>query len=141
MKKKYAFRSEKMSYGLRLVGEKLRGEMRYGYENLHGELQIPIEYDVAWAFDRGVARVSKIFENDGQKIQLWGIIDIQGDFILPMEYDLITAPSGSFMHVRLNHKWGAFHLPSSKLQISIDYDWIYPWHKGEAVVRIGKSMV
>jgi hypothetical protein len=70
----------------------------YGYVNRSGEIIIPLIYDYTWHFKNGLARVNiggkfiKIENSDynchfeGGK---WGLINKNGEQILPIKYDMI----------------------------------------------------
>lgn len=80
-------------------------DSRYGYINLKGEILVPFEYEYAYPFENGYARVGYQAEpdaglSDAGRIY-WGMIDTSGKTVIPMEYDSITyhESDGSFSAV------------------------------------------
>lgn len=86
-----------------------RGQ-KYGYMDLHGNIAVPLEYDFANSFSRGLAAVKK-----GDK---WGYIDRDGHERIPFVFDDAGEFASGLAPVRIGKESGfidksgkfAFHL-------------------------------
>lgn len=65
-----------------------------GYINLSGEIVIPLIFDsrastarIGDKFSDGFIAVSQIVEIDGLRFKKWGYMDVEGNLVIPYEYD------------------------------------------------------
>jgi hypothetical protein len=103
-----------------------RGEWRYGYIDITGELVIACEYWNANDFFDGMALVYK----DGKS----GFIDKTGEVIIPLIYDHANAYfSDGLAAAAINNKWGYINTLGETI-IPFEYDWAEPFIGGLAIV-------
>lgn len=87
--------------GLCVVGKfsKEESKLYYGYADKKGKLAIPYEFEKAYKFEDGIAKVQK----DGK----WGYIDTNGNWIIYHEFDTIYEFSAEGVAEGMqNGKWG-----------------------------------
>lgn len=70
------------SEGMAVVGDMINGEYLYGYVDLKGNLQIPLQFTKAEPFSEGVAAVS-LGKLEDKKC---GFVDKKGDFVIEPVY-------------------------------------------------------
>lgn len=99
---------------------------KYGYIDLVGNEVIAPLYDEAYPFSNGVA----IVEKDSK----WGIVDKNGDYVVPCKYDNI-APSikDGVVPFRINNKYGIVSISGRELITA--YDAINVFSEGLAWVE------
>ncbi len=123
---------EDFSEGLAVVHEcALDGEPKKGYMNKLGKIVIPTEYDEAYAFSNGMAKVAK----NGR----YGFVSADGRLVVNCIYDDAIDYSDGIGIVKQNDKYGYIN-KQGKLIGQIDYDEAQPFSYGIAKVkRDGKN--
>lgn len=85
-----------------------------GFLDEEGRVVVPAVYDDARVYDGGCARVAQ-WVGDTQR---WGVLDAEGNQVLPLEYDWIGELSEGLRAVSLNGKWGYL---DEAFQVAIPY--------------------
>ena len=114
--------------------------LKYGFLDEKGKEIIPLKYDVVWDFEAGMSRTN-IVKN---KKPNWGIIDKDGNTILPNIYKMILPLDHNLFYVQTNEKglelkWSVFDIISKEFIQPFIYDWLYPVYEEIIVYRIGKK--
>jgi hypothetical protein len=99
------------SEGFALFSEGYKGKR--GYIDKTGALVIPAEYDLAYSFENGLARV--------QKNGYWGYINKAGKAVVPIVYDQVDDFIGGFARVMKDGKYGLVDT-SGNLALPVAYD-------------------
>ena len=122
---------EDFSEGLAVVHEcALDGEPKKGYMNKLGKIVISTEYDEAYAFSNGMAKVAK----NGH----YGFVSADGRLVVNCIYDDAIDYSDGIGIVKQNEKYGYIN-KQGKLIGKIDFDEAQPFSYGIAkVMRGGK---
>ncbi|MFT4660702.1 MAG: hypothetical protein ACI8XB_000970 [Patiriisocius sp.] len=113
----------------------LQKDEKIGYLNNANEIVIPISYDL----DKNNARLHD-FNGDFTRVKKngkYGVIDMNGLIILPIEYDSLGLPSENFVSFRNKGKWGYRELQKSKRIIEPIYDEVFGFNRGISLVRTG----
>lgn len=107
----YDYDVDFFSEGFALFSEGYKG--KYGYIDKTGTLVIPAEYDLAYSFENGLARV--------QKNGYWGYINKAGKAVVPIVYDQADYFTGGFARVMKDGKYGLVDT-SGNLVLPVAYD-------------------
>lgn len=102
----------------------------FGYADENGNQLIEPRYGWAGDFSEGRAAVSTPVADGGYM----GLIDRDGQVIIPLEYDDLSWDGSRFAYVDREGKHGCLDR-SGKVVISLLYDWIGEFSQGYAVVR------
>lgn len=141
---------------------RIEKDKKFGFVDKTGKIVVPIEYDGVGQFENGLAEIVKnkqsaLINQKGEivfpfsdydirnilnenRIHVYknhkhGIIDLQGDIILPIEYDEIFDFEDSLATVKKNEKNGVVDL-DGRIIVPIIYDIsIHPFKNGLAEVR------
>ena len=57
-----------------------------------------------------------------QSFELWGIVDEEGNYVLPCQYDEITQWADNLYRFKENGKWGIFNVLENTFLLSAEYD-------------------
>ena len=118
---------EDFSEGLAVVHEcALDGEPKKGYMNKLGKIVIPTEYDEAYAFSNGMAKVAK----NGH----YGFVNANGLLVINCSYDDAVDFSDGIGIVKQNGKYGYIN-KQGKLIGQVNFDEAQPFTFGIAKVR------
>lgn len=110
-------------------------EGKFGFKNKLGELIIKNNYDAAYNFSEGLARVCKIFNEN----YLYGYIDANGNELIPMIYKFAEDFSNGYGLVRLENKFGYINKIGA-IKIGFNFDDASSFVNGTAQVRIGSKV-
>lgn len=107
----------------------------YGFMNAQGQLVIPYQFELDQVYDRayfseGLACV--------RKNEKWGHVNKQGQMIVPMKYDDVTAFSEGLAYVKLNNKWGYVN-KQGQMIIPMKYDGATIFSEGLACVKLNNK--
>lgn len=123
---------EDFSEGLAVVTScEPEGPTKKGYMNKLGKIIVPIEYDEAYAFKNGMAKVAK----DGQ----YGFINKDGRLIVNYIYDDATDFSDGFGIVKQNDKYGYINKQGNLIG-PIIFDEAQPFAFGIAKVKLNDKI-
>jgi len=137
---------------------KAKKNEKYGYINEQGETLIPFEYDSIGDFIENTVSAKKNFHNGiidingnallqnikiikgnarkGEKFGKWGVEDLEGNLIIPFEYDTIEEFIDGKAKVKSNGKYGYIDEKGQPF-IPLDYDLIEDFTDGKAKAKRG----
>ena len=115
--------------GLSAVSKDIEGKTMYGYINDSCDEIIPFIYSTAQKFKYGKAVVSKSNH--------YGIIDVEGNTVIPFEYTGFNASYDYNVIAAADNfsKWGLISFNNKKL-CEFSYDYIFEFENGYAVVLL-----
>ncbi len=98
-----------------------------GYITIHGEIIADAQFDVAWPFYKGFARV--------KKGNYWSVINTQGDICLPFDskYERIEICDGLFKVTKAD-RFG-FVDTTNTVIVPLEYDWCFNFFEHVAIVK------
>ena len=105
---------------------------KYGYQDASGKIVIPLQFDEAYWFYEGLARVMK-YDDFGAK---YGFIDKKGTTVVDLKYDDASDFSSGLAAVLDGEKWGYID-KTGKMVIQPQFDEARDFSGNIATVRIG----
>ncbi|MEO0132353.1 MAG: WG repeat-containing protein [candidate division WOR-3 bacterium] len=126
---------------------------RYGYIDKTGKIVIPVQFQLAQDFQDGLARVGDIIKGDTTKnyddpltaafantifdttVIKYGLIDKNGNYLIPKKYELIGAFVDDIALVRLNDRYGFIRRDGSYLVEPI-FEYAESFKNGLAKVKL-----
>jgi hypothetical protein len=88
----------------------------------------PFQFDEIEVFRKGIARVRV----DAK----WGLINTQGDFVLPPEFTNIGFPGGELIEAKKTGHWGFFNAKGQQ-ELGFDYADTNGFSEGLAAIKMG----
>jgi hypothetical protein len=124
----------------------VRKNNKHGFVNLSGEVIIPVIYNYLGHISDGlaVAEIEGAIRKGSRKVTKWGVIDKNGNTVIPFEYDRIKGEfSDGLLGVGKKDenseiKWGYVN-KSGETVIPCIYDDASSFENGLAIVRSGKT--
>lgn len=107
---------------------------KYGYLDKDGNIIIKYQFDGAYDFSGGLARVFKTINNR----DYYGFIDEKGNEIVPLKYEYAICFSEDLAVVRLNRMFGYIDT-ANQIKINIYYDDAESFKNGKALVKKGQK--
>lgn len=107
-----------------------------GYRDARGELAVAFQFDKADAFSDGVAAVAA---SDADGDTAYGFISLDGEYIVPPEYEAAMPCTDGAGAVQLDGKWAYMSVEGRRLT-NFRYDEASPFHEGLALVRVGREL-
>ena len=120
---------EDFSKGLAAV--KFNG--KWGYIDTTGKVVIPLKYDSARDYSRGLKGLAPVKLNGK-----WGYIDTTGKEVIPLKYDSVMNFYTDLSPVKLNGKWGYIDMTGKEV-IPLKYDDAYSFTEGLARVKFNSE--
>ncbi|MBO7554394.1 MAG: WG repeat-containing protein, partial [Neisseriaceae bacterium] len=133
----------------------------YGFADETGKIVIPMQYDKAWSFKNGLAKIEKnkrygLIDKSGKIISdeydfignidygfakikqkdKYGLMDKNGKIIIPCEYDdiLTLTKEPDLIAVKKDNQWGFVDKNNSTI-IPFVYEQVWNFHNGFAKIR------
>jgi len=101
---------------------------RYGYIDLNGDWFIEPAYSHASSFLQGFA----IVQNDNLN---WGVINLEGEYVIPPDYEKITVQNEGYFRVKTNGHWG-FVDTTGYAKINCIFNEVRDFANGIAIVSL-----
>lgn len=124
-------------------GELLRFEIndRCGYMNLKGEYVIEPDYISIELFTGDYAVATYAADNPNRQNESFdhsyadGVIDRQGNVVIPFEYDTLILDENGLIRARKNEDWGCINLKNEVI-VELKYASIHEFVKGYAAAAV-----
>lgn len=106
---------------------KSKKDWKWGYINEKNDVIIPLKYDSLSEIKDGLVVASKGFKyetfNDNGYQKLYGCIDLNGNIIIPFEFEELHVNNLNYIRAVKNNKWGVINL-NCKTIISFNYEFL-----------------